>query len=394
VKPIYRTYKSGQLTRRALLSAAAAGTAAGQRGELFELTVCPWTPENPRHDHQLIFPLSGGRLLLAWCEYYVRRPSAIFRDQYSGRGSTDEAPCRISGRISKDNGRTWSGKITLQDNIAADNVKHPNLLRLPSGEILFSFTARSMSAGTLRVYLKRSRDECETWDEPVEISPPGGFWFTNADHAFRHTSGRLIQPTHWGKIYGTGDHYEALVLYSDDDGKNWRPSRVRMDLPKRGAEEPAMVELKDGSILALLRTTLGRIYRSVSKDRGETWATPEPAELPSPSSASCLKRIPGTGDLLFLWNNATPYALRAAGAARFHLPRNPLTSAISRDEGRTWSNFKDIERREGYISAYPSVTFVGKEALVGYYHASESMSRDCELKLKIFPVDWFYSAAR
>ena len=394
--------KQRGVDRRAFLSVSAVAAAAvssplpaaaAERGigEKYSLTVCPWTAENPRHDHQQIFPLSGDRLLLVWCEYYVKKPSRIFRSSYSTDGSGDAAPCRISARVSKDRGRTWSGKITLQENFGVDNVKHPNLLRLPSGEILFSFTVRDIANRDLKIYLKRSRDECETWTKPVQISPSGGVYFTNADHSLLHSSGRIILPCHWAEFYGRGDHYNAFCLYSDDEGKTWRPSRKRVDLPKRGAEEPGMVELKDGSLLSMMRTTLGKIYRSVSKDRGETWSDAEATELPSPSAANCIKRIPKTGDLVFVWNNATPEALAIPGGASYHYPRNPLTTAISKDEGKTWANFKDIERREGYISGYPSISLNGDEALVTYYHSSRSMSRDTDLRLKIFDVDWFYS---
>ena len=185
--------KQRGVDRRAFLSVSAVAAAAvssplpaaaAERGigEKYSLTVCPWTAENPRHDHQQIFPLSGDRLLLVWCEYYVKKPSRIFRSSYSTDGSGDAAPCRISARVSKDRGRTWSGKITLQENFGVDNVKHPNLLRLPSGEILFSFTVRDIANRDLKIYLKRSKDECETWTKPVQISPSGGVYFTNADH--------------------------------------------------------------------------------------------------------------------------------------------------------------------------------------------------------------------
>ena len=360
-------------------------------GEKYSLTVCPWTAENPRHDHQQIFELSDDRLLLVWCEYYVRKPRRILRSPYSTDGSSDATPCRISGRISTDRGRSWSGKITLQDNFAADNVKHPNLLRLPSGEILFSFTVRDIANRDIKVFLKRSKDEGENWTDPVQISPTGGVYFTNADHNFLHSSGRIILPCHWGEFYGPGDHYTAFCLYSDDEGGTWQTSRKKVDLPKRGAEEPGMVELEDGSILSMMRTTLGKIYRSISTDRGETWSDAEPTELPSPSAANCIKRIPQTGDLLFIWNNVTPEALSTPGATSYHYPRNPLTAAISQDEGKTWAHIKDVDRREGYASGYPSVSLIGDEAFVTYYHSSRSMSRDTELRLKIFDIDWFYS---
>ena len=390
------------VNRRHVLALAGLGETAGAArrataatkpgiGGTHSLIPCPWTAENPRHDHQLIFPLSNDRLLLVWCEYYVKKPSRIFRSPYSTDGSGDAAPCRISARVSKDRGRSWSEKITMQENFGVDNVKHPNLLRLPSGEILFSFTVRDIARRDLKIFLKRSKDECETWTKPVQISPFGGVYFTNADHNLMHSSGRIILPCHWGEFYGRGDHYNAFCLYSDDEGKTWHPSRKKVDLPKRGAEEPGVVELKDGSLLSMMRTTLGKIYRSVSNDRGETWSDGEATKLPSPSAANCIKRIPKTGDLVFIWNNATPQVLAIPGGTSYHYPRNPLTAALSKDEGKTWTNFKNIERREGYISGYPSISFVGDEALVTYYHSSRSMSRDTDVRLKIFDVAWFYS---
>ena len=361
----------------------------GGIGELYGLTVCPWIAENPRHDHQLIFPMKGGSIMLVWCEYYVRSPSRILRTPYSTGGFLDSAPCQISAKVSKDGGRSWSGRFTLQENFGVDNVKHPNLLRLPSGEILFSFTVRDMGKRDLRIYLKRSNDECETWTKPVQISPPGGVYYTNADHNLLHSSGRIILPLHyWDSVNNEEAHYQAFCLYSDDEGKEWQASRKKVDLPRRGAEEPGVVELDDGSLLAMLRTSLGKIYRSISNDRGETWSDAEPTDLPSPAVANCIKRIPQTGDLLFIWNNAEP-----AGPDRMQTsrPRNPLCSAISRDQGESWVNVKTIENRSGYDNAYPSLTFVGDETLVAYYRRSESMTRDTDVALKIFKTDWFYS---
>ena len=185
----------------------------------------------------------------------------------------------------------------MQENFGVDNVKHPNLLRLPSGEILFSFTVRDIAKRDLKIFLKRSKDECETWSKPVQISPSGGVYFTNADHNLLHSSGRIILPCHWGEFYGRGDHHNAFCLYSDDEGKTWSTSRKKVDLLKRGAEEPGVVELQDGSLLSMMRTTLGKIYRSVSKDRGETWSDGEDTELPSPSAAQLHQAYPEDGRL-------------------------------------------------------------------------------------------------
>ena len=69
--------------------------------KIYRLTVCPWTAENPRHDHQLIFPLNDGHLLLVWSEYYVRQPSLIFRTPYDKIGGAQDlgAAGNADGRV-------------------------------------------------------------------------------------------------------------------------------------------------------------------------------------------------------------------------------------------------------------------------------------------------------
>jgi sialidase-1 len=362
--------------------------------ELFSLNLTPWSSVHPRNDHQLIFPLSDDRLMFVWCEYYQRKPSLVFRSAYAEKGSMDDAPCQVSAKISRDRGRTWSGRFTLQENRGVDNVKHPNLLRLPSGEILFSFTERDLRNQDLRVYIKRSSDECETWGPIEQISPTGGVYFTNADHILQHSSGRIILPCHAGPIYGRGNHWKAFCFYSDDDGRTWEQSREKADLPQQGAEEPGVVERPDGSLFAVLRSTLGKLYATVSEDRGETWSAPESTGLDSPAVANCLKTIPGSDHLLLLWNNALPYGLREGAAEQgittLHWPRNPLCSAISKDGGETWGSIRFVENRTGYNNGYPSATFLDDEVFVTWYSCSESTDWSAEVMLKIFSKGWFY----
>ena len=67
-----------------------------------------------------------------------------------------------------------------------------------------------------------------------------------------------------------------------------------------------------------------------------------------------------------------------------------LTAAISPNEGQTWTNFRDVDNRADYDAAYPSVTFVGDEALVAYYSRSRRWKRDSEVALRIYNIDQFY----
>lgn len=360
------------------------------KNEVFKLNVAPRSEENPRHDHAQIFPLQDGRLMLTWSEYYVNRPSTLESNPYVGAGSRDDAPCRISARITADGGRTWTGRMTLQDNLDGNNVKQQNLIRCANGDILMFFTKWDFAAQERSVHFKRSTDDAETWSKVEQLTPPGGTYILDAGRIFTHSSGRIILPIYWSpEIWTDKERYEAFVYYSDDDGMTWQTSRNRIAMPKRGAMEPTMVERKDGSLLAYLRSTVGYLFEATSTDRGETWSEAVPTKLTSPQAEPNLTRIPATGDLLLIWCNTLPYAM-THGIPNYHRPRNPLMAAISRDDGKTWENFRTIEDRHGHDSAYPNAYHNGDVVIVTYYHSSSSASRDTSLMLKIYPVDWFY----
>lgn len=362
-----------------------------QRNEIYSIAVAPWTTDHQRNDHAQIFQLSDDRLLLAWSQYYVRKPSRIFRTPYSPAGNTDQVPCQIAGKVSTDGGRTWSGSLVLQENVGADNVKHPNLVRLADGGILMFFTRWDFTNQDRAVFFKKSTDECETWSPAKRLTPPGGAYILDAGRVFIHSSGRIILPCYWTSEIWTGNEkYEAFCYYSDDSGATWKQSRNRMPMPKRGAMEPTIVERKDGSLFVILRSDVGYLYQAESPDRGETWSEPTPTQLTSPQAEPCLRRIPKTGDLLLIWCNTLPFAMTVKGATTFHRPRNPLSCSVSTDDGKTWGAPRNIENREGYDSAYANVFFRGDEALITYYHTSSSMTGDSELMLKIYPVEWFY----
>ena len=366
--------------------------------ERYGLTVAPYSPENPRNDHAQIFPLLDGRLLLVWCEYYVRSPHAVGRTSFGDAGSPDDAPCRLTGRVSGDGGRTWSERLTVQENVGSSNVKHPNLVRLPDDSVLLFFTQwdRYDNADQERsIFYKRSFDDCDSWG-PIErlTKPDSGFYILDAGRILVHSGGRIVLPAYWTDEVGPQrSNLRMYCYYSDDAGATWQESKNRITMPGRGAMEPAVVERLDGSLLAILRSDQGLLYRTTSSDRGVNWTDAVSTNLSSVQSEACLRRLPDGEELLLLWNHATPYAMTVGGSVTHH-PRNPLTAAISDDDGETWSNYQDIENRNGWSSAYPNAYFyhhpeLGWEVLVTYYQKSEAMTNVSSLELRIFPVDWF-----
>jgi hypothetical protein len=118
------------------------------------------------------------------------------------------------------------------------------------------------------------------------------------------------------------------------------------------------------------------LFQTISEDGGVTWGAARLLALRGTAAPISIERIPKTGDLLAVWNNDL-------GSPR---ARNPLTAAISRDDGQTWEHFRNVADAAGDAFAYPSVTFVGDRALLTYFNYQGGIS----LWLQGIPVKWLY----
>lgn len=335
-----------------LLASIIVAVAAAQTEAPYHITVAPVGPDNPRNSEAAIIPLKDGSLLLGWSDFYAGQ-------------AEDHGPGRLSAKTSKDAGKTWSEERVLVENDGGCNVMEVNFLRLKDGRIALFYCRKNTESTDCRVMMRTSADEGLTWSEPLQISPDNKYTGLTNGRSIRLKSGRILL-----EAWENGDSYCYL---SDDEGKTWRESqRVK---PEKGCWEPACVELKDGRVMMLMRTEMGGQYKSISTDGGETWSTPVETPLKGSAAPVSIGRVPGTGDLLAIWNHNP-------GTNK----RNPLTAALSKDEGETWEHFKDIEAGGDDAWAYPAVTWVGEQALLTYFNYTGGLS----LQLKILPRPWFY----
>jgi len=320
--------------------------------EDFKLTVAPVGPQNPRNSEAAILRRNDGSLLLGWTEFYA------------GSGA-DHGPARISGKISEDGGRSWGEKFTLVENDGGCNVMEVNFLRLKDGRIALFHCQKNTEGTDCRVMMRTSADEGLTWSAAAQLSETDKYTGLTNGRSIRLAGGRILLEAWEG-----GDGYCYL---SDDDGQTWRESqRVR---PEPGpCYEPACVQLKDGRVMMLMRTGCGGQFKSISRDGGETWTKPEPTALAGTAAPVSISRVPTTGDLLAIWNHNP-------GAGR----RNPLTAAISQDEGETWEHFRNLEETPDDAWAYPAVTWIEDRALITYFNYKGGLS----LQLRIVPASWF-----
>jgi hypothetical protein len=161
---------------------------------------------------------------------------------------------------------------------------------------------------------------------------------------------RLIVPTHSA---GAG----TTLWLSDDGGLSWRKSRSLISAPPHEAKAPhrglrwqnlgveaTVVELRDGRLWALLRTSQDYHYESFSRDRGETWTPGAPSRFAGTLTMPTLGRL-ADGRLLALWTNQAPLPEVAGATGRGEdafTNRDTLHAAVSDDEGRTWRGFREV----------------------------------------------------
>jgi len=332
--------------------------------------IVPTNENNARNSEADIIELKNGKFLLAYTEF----------DKEYG----DNSPARIVGRFSSDQGRTWGDSFVLQENTGKINVMSPSLLRLSSGEILLFYLEKN-SPTDCKLYLKKSFDEAENWSASILITPEKGYYVMNNDRAIELTDGMILAPVSVS-LDSLKEPFISTVYYSEDKGENWRRSNTEIKLPKKGAMEPALVELKTGKIMMFIRTQLGKIYVAFSEDKGKTWTKAVPLEgFKSPEAPCAVKRIPWSNDLILVWNdnfneNHPHYGIRS-----------PLRVAISEDEGKTWRWLFDLENDSKYEHSYPSITFFKDFIIFTYYEQNhKDLFGKWALKMKIIKLEYLY----
>ncbi|MFH0963399.1 MAG: sialidase family protein [Planctomycetota bacterium] len=320
-------------------------------GRHLDFIMCPLRetgPGNLRNSEGAIIELRDGRLLGAYTHFYA---------DGSDWGAGD-----IMGKTSEDGGATWSAPFVIEPNSARCNVGRLALVRLKGlhdgyhreAPYLAHIYVELNNFYTNRMIFKTSIDEGKTWSSPVQINDTGtlGHICQRGDTALVLSTGRIVVP-----VYGMfGGMCASFMYYSDDGGETWLRSRGEVavhfqesgrDFAYADFEEPAVVELRDGRLLCFGRTRLGQLYQSWSSDSGLTWSAAEPSGLASSYSPASLKTIPTTGDILCVWNQASAQEI-ADGLARMR-----MSCAVSRDDGKSWELFRNLESLDDRVRIEP-----------------------------------------
>jgi hypothetical protein len=278
----------------------------------------------------------------------------------------------VKGRLdlvrSSDRGQTWSAPWTAIDGEFDDRNPAMGLLR--DGTIVLAYAiASGYDATGLHfgkreervfdgVYLTFSKDNGKSWSNPVrdpaihrfysgkgQVSPYGKI--------VQLPGGAVLMAVYFEFFDDRGN--ESYLFRSNDGGKTWADPV----LLGRHYNETGIVQLRDGRILAALRSEKGaHLAVTESADEGRTWTAPLQITGDKEHPADLIQLRDGRVVMVFGERNA---------------PRG-VHAMVSRD-GRSWSNASQIVLADDAPNGdcgYPSsVEMEAGKVLTLYYQVDD-----------------------
>jgi predicted neuraminidase len=226
---------------------------------------------------------------------------------------------------SKDGGKTWSKPLLAID--PPDDIRafDPCLWVSPDGKLhLFWSMSKNWWDGIGGVWTMVAEKNIQgdfVWSKPSRIAD--GIMMNKPVVL---STGKVLFPIavwnrepfipemehlRFSNVYVSGDYGKTIELLG------------QADVPDRTCDEHMIVELSDGSLWMLVRTSYG-IGESFSFDMGKTWTRGKPSSINGPGSRFHIRKLKSGNILLINHSGFT-------GKNRSH-----LTALLSENDGKTW----------------------------------------------------------
>jgi len=290
----------------------------------------------------------GGRLWAAW---YVGK---VWEERFNYVVLSNSA----------DDGKTWNdARIVIDpDGDGPLRACDPCLWLDPDGKLwcfwwlnekVWSGSDESKLSVTMAITTTNPDAENPTWSKPFPV-----FSGLMLNKPIVTSRGEWLMPSN--KWY-TDDGCRVMV--SRDKGRTWA-LRGTANVPreKRNADEPMLLERKDGSLWMLVRTSYG-IGESVSHDNGRTWS--EVSDYQKHAVSRFHVRRLHSGNLLLIRNGP----LDTKGE------REQMMAFLSDDDGQSWKGGLRLDERKR--TSYPDA----KQAEDGTIYAIYDFNRHLEKQI-------------
>ena len=267
----------------------------------------------------------------------------------------------IAGRVTTDGGKTWSPESVIARHPDCQ-PSHPSVLTTRDGEIhvfYLGFKKAKWKDGNPTpenqsdLWTTHSSDNGITWSEPQMIYSG----YTGASNgAIETRDGHLIVP--YSHYVSDPGRLVSQTSVSTDGGKTWSLSNdtdIGGAGDHEGALEPCVIELKDGRVCMLIRTTRTVFWESFSIDGGKTWSAAKATTIDANSSPGHVTRL-ADGRIALVWN-------------RTQTKRTELHLALSADEGKTWTPSLNVAQGTPGGATYPfAIEIAPGELWIGYHN--------------------------
>lgn len=298
----------------------------------------------------------------------------------------------------------WSEPVKLADGVEAN--WNPVLFYRQDGALQL-FYKQGQKIAAWRTFVRLSKDDGASWSEPVELvaGDVSGGRGPVRNKPIRLNNGRVLAGA-------STEHgiWQAFADISDDDGVTWRKSEAvtianlqyqagektaesniavsAQSFYGRGVIQPSLWEDDNGMVHMLLRSSEGFVYRSDSRDGGESWSHAYPLSLPNNNSGLDLVRAPFDGELYLLCNPV---------AANWGL-RSPMSLFKSTDNGCTWTKLYDLAVEANEFS-YPALiadevgltaTFTWKRENIVCFHIGKEELQAENSKIVPYQVPYLF----
>ena len=300
--------------------------------------------------------------------------------------------------ISKNDGKTWSPPIVINDTYLDD--RDAGLLCLGGGRMLLTWFSHptSVYSGSLYQYIKNSAGTLESPatmgmmsiypNIPAEHSKGGSFIRVSEDYGmtWSDTVKIPISSPHGPNLLRDGTIvYLGKAMYTDevpeksicsfkstDGGCTWQKQCVLAlpeGVPAGCCHEPHVIELADGRLLGMIRVEANHltpkftVYQTISGDGGETWSVPLP-----------------TG-----FEGSPPHLLRHSSGALICTFGRRIESygeraRVSYDNGATWPVEYVIDDRPNDADlGYPSTVELDDGSLITVYYQRHGDDEKCSI---------------